>query len=666
MVFGHRAAFGAFAIVCLFAGMAASAPVRAEDEDAPRVMSAKAYADAASVPAVLKVTKEAHHDTLPSLRHAPRPSQGYGQRTHFEGLIPLPPGSTNQTDGAVQNRTSPTRKAPSALTNYDGVGKGFTGPQGTFSVNSAPPDVDGAVGATQYVSLVNTGLAVFDKTTGNVVYGPVPSNTLWAGFGGICETDNDGDGVVIYDRAANRWVISQFAVTNAGTASVPYLQCVAVSQTSDATGAWNRYSFDYGTVFPDYPKMGSWPDAYYETFNMFNGNTFSGANLCAYDRTNMLAGNTATQQCFQLSSAYGGVLPADVDGVTPPPAGAPNYLINYDTNSLNLWQFHVDWTTPANSSLTGPTKIGVSSFAPACGGGTCIKQPGTTNKLDSLADRMMFRLAYRNFGDHESLVASHSVTVSTYTGVRWYEIRSPGGTPTVYQQSTFAPNNSYRWMPSIAMDHIGDIALGYSVSNKAANIYPSVSYTGRTPSDAASTMETEVNLFSGSGSQTGGLSRWGDYSSMTVDPVDDCTFWYTNEYIAATGSFNWNTRIGSFKFPGCIPYKALVFTAQPVDVIQGNALTTIAVTVQDGIGNTVSDNSSADFTISACGGSIDLGTASIVNGVATLTLPQRFYNVASGLTIAASGDALTATSASFNVVANPDLAFSDGFDGCRL
>jgi hypothetical protein len=182
-------------------------------------------------------------------------------------------------------------------------------------------------------------------------------------------------------------------------------------------------------------------------------------------------------------------------------------------------------------------------------------------------------------------------------------------------------------------------------------------------------METEVNLFSGSGSQIGGCngcSRWGDYSSMTVDPADDCTFWYTNEYLAASGSFNWNTRIGSFKFPGCTPYRALVFTAQPVDIVQGSALTTIAVTVQDGVGNTVPDNSSADFTISACGGSIDLGTASIVNGVATLAVPQRFYTAASGLTIAATGDALSATSASFNVVANPDLAFSDGFDGCRL
>ncbi len=666
MSFRNHALVATLTMLCT---LSCAAPAHAEDDDVPRVMSKQEYAVAAGIPPILKVTKEARHDTLPSLRNAIVPKNTNVKRTNFEGPIPLPPGSTNQIDGAVQSRTSPTRKAPSALTSFDGVGNGFTGPQGTFTVQYAPPDTDGAVGATQYVSLVNTDLAVFDKTSGNVLYGPVATNTLWSGFGGICESDNDGDGVVVYDHVANRWLVSQFAVTNAGTAATPYLQCVAVSQTSDAMGAWNRYAFDYGAVFPDYPKMGVWPDAYYETFNMFDSSSnFVGANLCAYDRTNMLAGNAATQQCFQLSSAYGGVLPADVDGTTPPPAGAPNYLINYGTNSLNMWQFHVDWTTPANSTLTGPTNIAVSSFAPACGGGTCIKQPGTTRKLDSLADRMMFRLAYRNFGDHEALVASHSVTVNTYTGVRWYEIRSPGGTPTVYQQSTLAPDSSYRWMPSIAMDRAGDIALGYSVSNKASNIYPSVRYTGRTPSDVLSTMETEQSLFAGAASQSGnqGLTRWGDYSAMTVDPADDCTFWYTNEYIPTTGEFNWNTRIGSFKFPGCVAYKALVFTAQPVDVIQGNALTTIAVTVQDGVGATIADNSSADFTISACGGTIDLGTAAIVNGVATLAVPQRFYTVASGLTIAASGDALTATSVPFAVTANSDLAFSDGFDGCRL
>ncbi len=581
MIFSYRTGFGACALVSALLGISLSASVLAKDEDTPPVMSPQAYAAAAGTPAVLTVTREDHHDVLQSLRNAVVPPGGYGKRTNFEGLIPLPPGSTDQVDGAVQSKAAQTRNTPSLIRNMDGVGNGFTGPQGTFTIQYAPPDTDGAVGFTQYVALVNTGLAVFDKTTGNVIYGPVPTNTLWSGFGGGCQSNNDGDGVVIYDRAANRWVISQFSVS-----TTPYLQCVAVSQTSDATGAWNRYSFNYGsTLFPDYPKMASWPDAYYETFNMFTGQTFSGGNLCAYDRTNMLAGNAATQQCYSVSG-YGGVLPSDLDGATAPPAGSPNYLINYGTNQLNLWKFHVDWTTPANSTLTGPTAISVASFAPACGGGTCITQPGTANQLDSLADRMMFRLAYRNFGDHESLVASQSVVVSTYSGVRWYEIRSPGTTPVVHQQSTFSPDTTFRWMPSIAMDSAGDIALGYSTSSSANSVYPSATYTGRTPADALGTMETEATLFAGTGSQsTRSLHRWGDYSAMTVDPIDDCTFWYTNEYIASNGSFNWNTRIGSFKFAGCVAAAyTLNYTSDSNGTISG---TTPQAVVPAGSGTSV-------------------------------------------------------------------------------
>jgi hypothetical protein len=546
-MFRNYALVAAMAVLCT---MFCAGPAHAEDQDRPPVMSQQAYDAAAGNPPVFSVTAEDHHDTLPSLIDAVVPDNSNVKRTHFEGMIPLPPGSTDQPDGAVQGMTSPTLKAPAVSLNFDGVGNGFTGPNGTFTVNSAPPDTNGAVGATQYVSLVNSELAVFNKTTGAVVYGPVPTNTLWSGFGGGCQTNNDGDGVVIYDRAAGRWVISQFSVS-----ATPYLQCVAVSQTSDATGGWNRYSFSYGnTNFPDYPKMGSWPDAYYTTFNVFAGGTsFSGANLCAYDRSKMLTGAAATQQCFQLSSSYGGVLPSDLDGSTAPPANSPNYLVNFGTNKLNLWKFHVDWTTPGNSTLTGPTAITVPSFSALCGGGTCITQPGTNNTLDSLADRMMFRLAYRNFGDHEALVASHSVIAGTKGGVRWYELRSPGGTPTVYQASTFAPDTTaYRWMPSIAMDQSGDIALGYSVSTKTSpTINPSVRYTGRASTDTLNTLQTEVNVITGGGVQTGGLSRWGDYSAMTVDPVDDCTFWFTSEYIPANGSFNWKTRVASFKFANC-------------------------------------------------------------------------------------------------------------------
>ncbi len=498
-----------------------------------------------------EVTPAVQHDTLHSLRGVmPRPDDfSKSPRNHPARPVPVLDGPGTPADGAVQGSYTGVA-APTADTGVDGVGQGFSGPQGTFAVNSAPPDTNGAVGATQYVQIVNTGFAVFDKATKNVVYGPVQTNTLWSGFGGPCESDNDGDAVVVYDKAANRWIISQFAVTAA-----PYYQCVAVSATSDATGAYYRYAFNYGSAFPDYPKLGVWPDAYYITFNMFNGNTFSGAKTCAYDRNAMLSGQAATQQCFQLSSSYGSLLPSDLDGSTAPPAGSPNYLLNFSANQLNLWKFHVDWSNSANTTLTGPAAIPGASFSTACGGGTCIPQTGTKQKLDSLADRLMFRLAYRNFGDHESLVVSHAVRVGTtqrnpYTGVRWYEIRSPGTTPAVYQQSTYSPDTTYRWLSSVAMDKQGNMALGYSASS--GSIHPAIRYTGRLATDTLNTMQTEASMIEGTGSQSGNnLSRWGDYSAMTIDPVDDCTFWYTNEYLKTTGSFNWNTRLASFKFGTC-------------------------------------------------------------------------------------------------------------------
>src|SRR5205823_2032814 len=246
-------------------------------------------------------------------------------------------------------------------------------------------DPNGAAGPNHYVQIVNSDFAIFNKA-GTPVYGPVPTNTLWSGFGGGCQTNNDGDATVAYDRLANRWIISHFSVS-----TTPFLQCVAVSSTGDPTGSYNRYAFQYAN-FPDYPKLGVWPDGYYTTFNMFNaaGTQFLGPEICAYDRAKMLVGQAATQQCFTQSTAYGGVLPADLDGSTPPPAGSPNYLVGLGTTSSTLafWKFHVDWATPANTTLTGPTAISVASFAQACSGGTCIPQSGTSQRLDSLADRL--------------------------------------------------------------------------------------------------------------------------------------------------------------------------------------------------------------------------------------------------------------------------------------
>jgi len=572
------------------------------------------------------VRRDVHHDISPPLRemikYAPPPSL---ERRPVEPmrLIPLPPGLTQtQEDPVIQIGTVAAPTPPVTLS-FEGLGNGQYG----FSVTGAPPDTEGTVGATQYVQWVNTSFAIFNKSTGALISGPTAGNTLWSGFGGGCQSNNDGDPIVIYDKLAQRWIFSQFSVS-----TTPYLQCIAVSTTSDATGTYNRYSFQYSN-FDDYPKMGVWPDAYYETFNMFSGNTFLGSDACAYDRNAMLAGTTATQVCFQQSASVGGLLPSDLDGLTPPPTGSPNYMLYFGTNNLNLYKFHVDFTTPSNSTFTGPTVISVASFSALCGGGTCVPQPSTTQKLDSLADRLMYRLAYRNFGSHESLVVNHSVVAGSSGGVRWYEIQNPSGTPTVAQQSTFAPDSNYRWMGSVAMDQAGDLAVGYSVASNSVS--PSIRFAGRVPTDPASTLESEVSIVSGSGSQTGSLSRWGDYSAMQVDPVDDCTFWFTEEYMKTTGSFNWNTRIANFKFPNCgstTPDFSVAASPSSVTVTQGGTGTsTITVTSLSGF------NSATTLSASGLPSGV---TASFSPNPVT---PPANGNVASTLTLTASATATIGT-----------------------
>src|SRR5947209_1286674 len=339
------------------------------------------------------VSWNVHHDTSPPLRSiAPShtPSHNYPAK-------PVPQRGLTSGKAAPQAlahaaRASTALTIPSTSNNIEGVGQGFSGPQGSFTVNSAPPDTVGAVGPNNYVQMVNTDFAVFNKT-GTVLHGPVQTNTLWSGFGGLCQSDNDGDGTVVYDRAADRWVLSQFAITGATTT---FLQCVAVSTTSDPTGSYYRYSFSYSS-FPDYPKLGVWPDAYYTTFNLFNstGTTFQGGLVAAYNRSAMLTGAAATQQTFNVGTSFGGLLPASVDSSTLPASGTPEWIVSLGAaaNQLAYWKFHVDWTTPANSTLTGPTTLATQAFSQLCGGGTCVPQWGTTQQLDSLADRLMFRLA---------------------------------------------------------------------------------------------------------------------------------------------------------------------------------------------------------------------------------------------------------------------------------
>ena len=520
-------------VLCMIGGLLflCLSPVLAQDAASPEKVQRGA-----------QVMKLIHHDVSPAFSDVPNiVNFSTVKRVHPIHRVPLPPGATDEANISkdVQGYFG-AMAIPSTITNFEGIGEA-TSP----SCNCAPPDTNGAIGPNHFVQTVNTTIGVYSKTGVMASGFPKTIQSLWAGFAGQCANTNDGDPVVAYDQFADRWVISQFSVPTGS-----YRECIAVSTGSNPGGTYNRYEYSYNG-FNDYPKIAVWPDAYYITYNMFSGE--SGSKICAFDRSKMLTGAAAGTQCFN-NSTYS-MLPATVEGVLPP-TGTPEYAVNFGTNSLRIWKFHVDWTTPANSTFTGPTTIATNSFAAACNGGACVPQKGTQNKLDSLADRLMNRFAYRNFGTHESLVVNHSVLISKskgkeVDGVRWYELRktpaSATGTPALFQQGTYSPADGLsRWMGSVAMDKQGNIGLGFSASGPTA--FPSIRYTGRLAGDPQGQMsQGEAVMTSGTGSQTGSLHRWGDYSSIVVDPVDGCTFWFTTEYLTTSGSFNWHTRIGSFK-----------------------------------------------------------------------------------------------------------------------
>lgn len=499
------------------------------------------------------VILELKHDVSPPLR-ALAPSVQAGTGAGQQALVAQPTGpalSNAQSDPVAQQPTTPL-SGVSTVVNFDGQSANDT--RNLLGVAFVPPDTNGAVGATQFVQMVNVTLAVYDKRTGSLLLGPETINTIWKGFGGTCEAGNGGDPVVLYDQLAGRWLVSQLQFNSSFTS---FQQCIAVSTSSDATGSYNRYVFDFGANLPDYPKFGVWPDAYYYTANTFApfGGTFSflGAQACAFDRAAMLAGSSATAICFQNSPSIASLLPSDLDGSTLPPTGQPNFFVDLaDSSHLNLFQFHVDFANPANSTFIGPVLIPVAPFTEICARAinlACIPEPAPGERVDGLGDRLMFRLAYRNFGDHESLVANHTVKGGALAGVRWYEIRSPASSPFVLQQGTVIDPDSDFWMASIAMDKAGNIALGFSASS--LNLNPSVFLVGRAPTDPLGTMSGPTVLVNGGGVQRRSFNRWGDYSSMVIDPNDDCTFWYTQEYYKTTGSFNWNTRITAIKFDSC-------------------------------------------------------------------------------------------------------------------
>lgn len=477
------------------------------------------------------------------------------------------------TEPVLQTSVLPSLGAPVGA-NFEGPGIGMPG----FVMTGAPPDTTLAVGPNHIVAWVNSMYAVMTKT--GTVLQLVNGNTPFAALPNLCASTNRGDPIVQYDRLADRWFLSQFAFNVSGvTPMAPYLQCIAISQTNNPLGAYHRYVVTFGSTAPDglndYGKLGIFPDGYYTAYNVFQGSPAganSGAALCASERIKMLVGDpTAKTLCAPVAfyANGGSFLPADVDGFTAPTTTAQgNIFMRYSLrfSALRMLKLKPDYaasTVTLTDGLGGAAgsfvNLPVGATTVACNGvaGTCVAQPGTANRLDTLADRLMYRLAYRNRSGVDNLVVTQSVDPdgagARSSALRWYEVRQPfAATPVLFQNATYDPGGTGdRWMGSAATDKLGNMMIGYTVANAGAGQFPSIAFAGRQRSDLRNRLQSELVVQAGGGSQTGTLTRWGDYTTMQVDPADDCTFWFIGQYLAANGTFNWRTRIVSSKFPGC-------------------------------------------------------------------------------------------------------------------
>ena len=455
------------------------------------------------------------------------------------------------------------RSAPAPLTSKNFAGLDFA----TFGAGH-PPDTNGDVGPTYFIQSVNSSIGIYDKTTGTRVAG-FSFNTFMSqgSFGNQCDSNNFGDPVVLYDSFEDRWVITDFAFTLDGSGNVNppvSFQCFAVSKTGDpVTGGWNFYSMAVTDALNDYSKFAIWPDGIYMSANMFAfpaGGAFQNVRTWAFNKAQMYAGAPTIQiVSFNAPPAEFTLLPANARlQAGTPPLGAPNYFntVWQFTNALSVYKFHVDWNSISLSSFTGP----FTSIAPA----SWISPPSTVptqagNANDTLAIRLMMQNQYANIAGAESIWATHTVrnsTTAAVSAVRYYQTAVTGGTvaATTTQAANHEPDTINRYMPSLAVNRLGDMAIGYSASTAA--LFPAIRYAGRLATDPVNTLpQTETSLIEGTGSQTGTCgatcTRWGDYSTMTLDP-NGCTFWYTNEYYATSG-LNWQTRIGAFAFPTCTP-----------------------------------------------------------------------------------------------------------------
>jgi len=487
-------------------------------------------------------------------------------------------------NSAVQTAVG-TQAIGGTLANFEGLSSQNNFDVYGFRVN--PPDPDGDVGPNHYVEMVNLTFGVFSKT-GTRLLGPIALGALWQGFAIDECTEPSGDPIIVYDQVADRWILTQFTTRGIDYPNEPlnlFYNCVAISTSGDPTGSYYRYAFSTGYNFPDYPKYGVWRDSYLITtreFGVLDPNVYA-IGVYGLERNKMIAGDPGARAVsfllqegpVPLNLIGDGLLPPDVDGMTKPKNDVPAPIVGTQDDgggygatfdALNIWEFDVKWHSTPTASIALKTQIPVASFdsifpcAPTSR--DCLPQPGITNPaqyLDILSyrQRPTWRLAYRNTGGSETMVTNQSVeAVPGRAGVRWYELRRTNGAYTLHQQGTYAPSDGvHRWMGSAAMDRNGNMALGYSVVN-ATDVFPGIRYTGRLAGDPLGQMTLgEGVVINGTGVQTTANSRWGDYTSLNVDPVDDCTFWYVNEYYTAAGQASspagWQTRIASFKLPGC-------------------------------------------------------------------------------------------------------------------
>ena len=569
-------------------------------------------------------------------------------------------------------------------TSFEGIGEGFTGPAGPFTFppcpgcGSAPADAFLAVGPQHVFQVVHpiqeatatTGfgaLAIFNKG-GTPIFGPVQLTSLFSGFGGACATPEPLSFVypmVVYDQLANRWVVGYTASTDAFNG--PYAYCVAVSTTGDPTGSYARYSFNFpNSLWLQRPRIGIWPDGYYLSFNQSATTLIEGPDFCALDRARMIAGQAATKQCIHLrdgnTPGFFYSQPAQLMGSTPPPAGAPGLFLQWGnvtflsaSPTLNLFKLRVDWNTPANTRLTGPTSMTPPVTDPsACfGEDYCVPQVGTNAPvLDAWGHRLMYGVAYRNFGDHEALVANMTVSLAapfgSATGIRWYEVRNPNASPVLFQTGLYGPDGAahtatYRWLGSMAIDRLGNIGLGFFASS--VSTHPGLRFTGRVPSDPAGVMsQGEAHLIDGTGSLTDPQRSAGEFgtdSSLVVDPVDDCTFWYAGEYFAVDGLNNWHTRIGSFTLPGCGPI-AVSLSSLGVNpgLVQGGqpATGTVSLTAPAPAGGVTVTLSSSNTAVATVPASVTVAAGATSAG---FTVATSSVTVSVSVTVTASSGGVT-------------------------